>query len=202
MLFFVIFSSVEAISQSQTHNKMSEDCKQARDSTQETLSILTSLGRYNGPLTLRGAAVTEDLTPAIKEALKSGKRLIHQYANTQEICFVEEELRWLRAMAKILESYGIECSKFNSVKEMEELVLPLGKFIPPGGHVYLSREDQQIRMVKAIVKYENEVIKKLGKRFITVNDCKLDKAELKFLPYNLAKLRKIWEVGQAKIPNL
>ena len=97
-------------------------------------------------------------------------------------------------------SYGIECSKFNSVKEMEELVLPLGKFIPPGGHVYLSREDQQLRMVKAIVEYENEVIKKLGKRFITVNDCKLDKAEIKFLPYNLAKLRKIWEVNPVKIP--
>ena len=54
-------------------------------------------------------------------------------------------------------------------------------------------------MVKAIVEYENEVIKKLGKRFITA-DGKLDKAELNLLPYNLAKLRKIWEVGQAKIP--
>ena len=106
VLFFVIFSSVEATSQSQSFNKITEACFEGRSSIQETLSILTSLGRYNGPL--RGDFVTGDLTPAIKEALKSGKRLIHQYANTHEICFVEEELRWLRAMAKILESYGIE----------------------------------------------------------------------------------------------
>ena len=59
-------------------------------------------------------------------------------------------------MVKIQESFGIECSKFNSVQEMEELVEPLRKFIPPGGPIYLSRQDQQRRMIKAIVNYENE----------------------------------------------
>ena len=163
-----------------------------KDGIRETQLILKSLGRYNGP-------IEGELNQLSKDAFKSGKRLLHQYANNQQICFEKEELRWLRAMVKIQESFGIECSKFNSVQEMEELVVPLGKFIPPGGHIYLSRQDQQRRMIKAIVNYENEDIEKLGKHFITVHDCKLDNTEMKFLRYNLAKLNKYLGQGNSQV---